>query len=96
MKYGYVYIMTNQYRSVLYTGVTSNIEGRVYEHKTGRGGFFTSKYKCHYLAYYCELEDIQAAIEREKQIKKGTRAKKIELIESFNPDWFDLAAGWYD
>lgn len=96
MKVGYVYIMTNHYRNVLYTGVTSNIEGRVYQHKSGKGGRFTRKYKCYNLAYYEKVESIQSAIEREKQIKKGARAKKIELVERANPDWLDLSEKWYD
>ncbi len=96
MKAGYVYIMTNHYLNVLYTGVTSNLEARVLEHKNGKGSTFTRKFKCCHLVYFEEVENIQTAIEREKQIKAGRRIKKIELIETANVGWIDLANDWYD
>ncbi len=90
----YVYIMTNRRNSVLYTGVTNNLERRVQEHRNGRGGRFTSKYKVTKLAYYEVGADPRSAIEREKQIKGGSRQKKIDLINGMNPEWQDLAEGW--
>lgn len=85
-----VYIMTNTHNTVLYTGVTNNIQRRVLEHRTGTGSKFAKKYNIHKLVYYESGDDINAAIFREKQIKAGSRKKKIELIKSINPDWKDL------
>jgi putative endonuclease len=85
-----VYIITNSRKSVLYTGYTSDLARRVQEHKDGVVKGFTQKYKCHILVYYEVTDDADAAMEREKQIKGGSRAKKIELIESINPEWRDL------
>jgi putative endonuclease len=82
--------MTNHHNSVLYTGVTNNLIRRVFEHKSGRHDGFTSKYKCNKLVYYECGENISGAIFREKQIKAGSRADKIKLIESMNPSWEDL------
>ncbi|MBI2363571.1 MAG: GIY-YIG nuclease family protein [Deltaproteobacteria bacterium] len=89
----YVYIMTNKSRT-LYTGVTNNLERRVYEHKQKLIPGFTSKYNTSRLVYFEATEDIRAAIEREKQIKGWLRSKKVALIESVNPTWADLSAGW--
>jgi putative endonuclease len=86
----YVYIMTNKYNTVLYTGVTNNLVRRVYEHKNGQGGYFTSKYKTNKLAYYEVCQDVKSAIAREKQIKGGSRKKKLDLINSMNSAWDDL------
>jgi putative endonuclease len=86
----YVYIMTNVHNTVLYTGVTNNLIRRVYEHRRGIGGAFTKQYKIIKLVYYQETPDIQAALAREKQIKGGSRQKKINLIEEMNPEWEDL------
>ena len=86
----FVYIMTNISNSVLYTGVTNDLYRRVVEHKAGKGGKFTSKYKITKLVYYECGEDVYAAIEREKQIKGGSRQKKIDLINDINPMWQDL------
>ncbi len=83
--------MTNKSKKVLYTGVTSDLVRRVYEHVQGIGSAFTSKYKLTRLVYYEVADDIQYAIAREKQIKAGSRAKKIKLIDEFNPEWKDLA-----
>ena len=91
----YVYIMTNGKRT-LYVGVTNNLVRRVYEHKYKLVEGFTEKYNLIYLAYYDETTDIMSAIEREKQIKGWRRSKKIELVESVNPKWKDLAMDWYD
>ena len=90
----YVYIMTNKSRT-LYTGVTNNLERRVYEHKHKLVPGFASKYNITWLVYFEATPDIRAAIAREKQIKGWLRVKKIALIESDNPQWEDLSAGWY-
>ena len=85
-----VYIMTNTKNGTLYTGVTSDIIKRVYEHKEGIMKGFTYRYDCKKLVYY-ELHDtMETAITREKQIKAGSRKRKIELIKTMNPDWKDL------
>ena len=89
-KHYYVYIMTNAHNKVLYTGVTNNLARRVYEHRNGLGGVFTKKYNIHKLVYYEIGNDINATIAREKQIKGGSRKKKIDLIESANAEWKDL------
>ena len=86
----YVYIMTNSYNTVLYTGVTSDLARRVCDHKHGRGSRFTSRYKVSKLVYYEVTSDVRAAISREKQIKGGSRQKKIALVEAMNPEWRDL------
>jgi len=85
-----VYIMTNAHNTVLYTGVTNNLQRRVLEHQSGKGGVFTKKYNVHKLVYFEYGSDVNAAIFREKQIKAGSRQKKIDLIKSMNPEWKDL------
>ena len=96
MKKYYVYILANHYNNVLYTGVTGFLEKRVYQHKNGKGGFFTKKYKCHKLVYFNETDCISAAIGYEKKIKAGSRHKKDELIKEENPHWLDLSDGWFE
>ena len=91
MKQYYVYIMTNKSRT-LYTGVTNNLERRVYEHKQKLIPGFTTKYNISRLVFFEATQDIRAAIEREKQIKGWLRSKKIALIESVNPQWEDLSS----
>ncbi len=86
----YIYIITNTYNSVLYTGVTNNLLRRIHEHRQFQGSKFTSKYKVAKLVYYEETGDIKSALSREKQIKGGSRQRKENLIEAFNPDWRDL------
>ncbi len=86
-----IYIMTNKYDTVLYTGVTNNLQRRIWEHKSGVGSKFASKYRTTKLVYYEVTNSIKAAIMREKQIKAGSRRKKIDLINSINPEWRDLA-----
>ena len=86
----YVYILTNKRNNVLYTGVTNDLQRRVYEHREKLGEGFTAKYNVNKLVYYEETESIEAAIKREKQIKGGSRQKKIDLIEGMNPHWKDL------
>ena len=85
-----VYIMTNTHNTVLYTGVSNNLTRRVYEHKNGLGGIFTKKYNVDKLVYYEVGDNIQSALAREKQIKGGSRKKKIDLINGMNPEWKDL------
>ena len=83
--------MTNKLDSVLYTGVTSDMEKRVYGHKSKLIKGFTKKYNVDKLIYYEIFDEISDAIEREKQIKKGSRQKKIDLISKMNPSWNDLS-----
>ena len=87
----FVYILTNKYNRVLYTGVTNNLERRLYQHRNNLIPGFTSKYRCHKLVYFEQMPSAAAAIEREKQIKGWRRKKKITLVESANPDWLELA-----
>ena len=89
-KQGYVYILFNKRNGTLYTGVTSNLVKRVYEHKNKLADGFTSKYGIDKLGYYEIHGLVTFAISREKQIKGGSRKKKLELIESMNPNWLDL------
>jgi putative endonuclease len=89
-KQGYVYILFNKRKGTLYTGVTSNLTKRVYEHKNKLAPGFTSKYGVDKLGYYEVHSNITSAIEREKQIKSGSRRKKLDLIECINPEWNDL------
>ena len=86
----YVYIVTNKKEGALYTGVTSNIIQRIYQHKNTVVDCFTSKYKLDKLVYYEQHSDIHEAIKREKRIKRWYRKWKIELIEKDNKNWQDL------
>jgi putative endonuclease len=95
MKQYYVYIMTNNSRT-LYTGVTDNLIRRVYEHKNKLVEGFTQKYNITKLVHYETTSDARVAIQREKQIKGWLRKKKIALIEAANPEWKDLSEGWYE
>jgi putative endonuclease len=89
---GYIYILTNKNHTVLYTGVTSNLGNRIHEHRTGfYKDSFTSRYNVTKLVYYEEFMSIEDAIFREKQIKAGSRQKKLDLINGFNPEWKDLS-----
>jgi putative endonuclease len=90
----YVYIMSNKSKT-LYTGVTNNLEKRVYEHKNKLKKGFTRRYNIAKLVYYESFLSIQDAIAREKQIKGWLRARKIELIELINPGWDDLSKEWF-
>jgi putative endonuclease len=92
MKRGFVYILTNKWNSVFYIGVTSDILRRIGEHRNGVGSVFASKYNLKKLVLVEELESVVSAIEREKQLKAGSRASKIRLIEKMNPDWKDLSS----
>jgi len=91
MKTYCVYILTNQNHKVLYIGVTNDLMRRVAEHKMGIHEGFTKKYKANKLVYFEESPSITAAIEREKQLKAGSRAKKLALINALNPYWEELA-----
>ena len=95
MRQYYVYILTNRKQGVLYTGVTNNLERRIYEHKNKLISVFTSKYNLTILVYFEATIDVSAAIAREKQIKGWLRNKKVALIESENPDWKDLSDEWF-
>ncbi|MBN4065739.1 GIY-YIG nuclease family protein [Candidatus Amoebophilus asiaticus] len=86
----YVYILTNRNNHVLYTGVTNDIVRRVYEHKNKLIKGFTNRYNVNKLVWLEEYNDVFATIEREKQIKAGSRKSKLDLINQGNPDWKDL------
>ncbi|MHA7131840.1 GIY-YIG nuclease family protein [Algoriphagus namhaensis] len=91
-KGGCVYILTNKNKTTLYVGVTSGLIQRLYQHRTKENRrSFTSRYNVDLLVYFEEFHSIEEAIAREKQLKAGSRKKKIELIESINPTWRDLS-----
>ena len=84
----YVYILTNKHKTVLYTGVTNNLASRLFQHQNNMDQFsLTYKYNTTFLIYYERFQFIQHAIVREKELKGWRRSKKIELINSFNPEW---------
>ena len=85
-----VYMLASRRNGTLYVGVTSDLVRRVWQHKSGATGGFTSKYKVHGLVWYERHESMEGAILREKQLKAGSRARKIALIERMNPGWRDL------
>ncbi len=87
---GYIYIVSNTSRSVLYIGVTSNLYKRAYQHKSGEGSIFSSRFKCTDLVYFEFFPTIMEAIQREKKLKKWKRKWKEELIKSLNPNYDDL------
>ena len=86
----FVYIMTNSASTALYTGVTNNLPRRAWEHREGQGKGFTGRYRMTKLVYYEVFDDPLSAIQREKQIKAGSRRKKMDLIDGVNPRWEDL------
>ena len=90
----YVYLLTNWNDKVMYVGVTNNLERRIYEHKNKLIKGFTEKYNVNKLVYFEETQDVTAAIEREKKIKKWRRKKKNQLVNLMNPKWDDLSSGW--
>ena len=92
----YIYIMSNQNDTVLYIGVTNNIERRIQEHKSGLIPGFTQKYNCDKLVYLETYSDINQALDREKQLKKWRREKKDWLIKRQNPEYVDLSGGFLD
>jgi len=90
-----VYVLASAAR-VLYTGVTSNLHKRTWQHKEKIFDGFTDKFRACRLVYWESFDDVRKAIDREKQIKRWRREKKVGLIERFNPDWHDLSDGWYE
>jgi putative endonuclease len=95
MKTYYVYIMSSK-SGTLYTGMTSDLEKRVYQHKNKLVEGFTKKYDVNRLVYFEETDDVDSAIAREKQIKGWRRSKKIDLIKSTNQKWTDLSEDWFE
>ena len=95
MKIGNVYILSNKLRTVTYIGVTSDLEDRVLNHKSGCGSIFTTKYNITDLMYFEEISGMQNAIDREKQLKTWKKEWKWDLIKEDNPDLLDLAADWF-
>ena len=89
-KQGYVYIMSNKYRTTFYIGVTSDLEGRIWQHVNGEGSAFVKKYRLHDLMFYEHIERIADAIDREKQLKNWHHEWKANLIKSINPEMKDL------
>lgn len=89
MAHFFVYIMSNEYNTTLYTGVAKDVRRRSFEHKSALSGF-CAMYKVRKLVYYRQFDTIDAAIAEEKRIKGGSRKKKIQLIEEMNPSWTDL------
>ena len=87
----YVYILASKQNGTLYIGVTNDLERRLYEHKNNLVDGFTKRYRVYNLVYYESVNDINAALQREKQLKRWTRKWKMELIEKENPEWSDLA-----
>ncbi len=87
----YVYMLTNKYNKVLYTGVTNDLQRRLFEHRGDNKGSFSQQYNTHKLVYYETTSDVKAAIAREKQLKGWRRDKKDALINSMNPLWRDLS-----
>jgi len=90
----YVYLLTNWNDEVMYIGMNNHLESRMYEHKRKLAKGFTSKYNVHKLVYFEEGNDVQAAIAREKEIKKWRREKKNNLVKTLNPEWRDLSEDW--
>ena len=85
-----VYMLASQRNGTLYVGVTSNLAGRVWQHKNDVVEGFTKRYGVHRLVWYERHDSMESAILREKQLKAGSRARKVALIEANNPDWLDL------
>ena len=91
----WVYMMTNRWKNVLYTGMTNSLERRVLEHKNHAVPGFTDRYNCDRLVYFETYGEVDQAIAREAQLKAWSRSKKDRLIATMNPEWNDLAADWY-
>ena len=97
MKPGFIYILTNKTHTVLYVGVTSNLPQRILDHKEKKHkDSFSRKYNVNQLVYWESFQEIGDAIMREKQIKGGSRQKKLDLINALNPEWHDLYEGIKD
>ena len=92
----YVYILASKIRGTLYIGITNDLQRRVYEHKMGIKKGFTQKYGISRLVYFETFQNVEEAIDREKNLKKWKRNWKVKLIEEDNLRWFDLASDWYD
>ena len=90
----FVYMLTNWDDSVLYIGVTGNLQKRLYEHRNGLAEGFTKKYNVYKLVYFEHTTDVYSALSREKQLKKWTRKKKNALVTGMNPTWCDLSETW--
>ena len=93
----WIYILASRRNGTLYVGVTNSLEKRLWRHRTSSAAgaaSFSARYQVHRLVYWERFTSIDHAIAREKQLKAGSRAKKIALIETENPEWLDLAAGW--
>lgn len=88
----FVYILTNFNRTVLYIGITSDLQKRIREHRLGKGSKFTAKYNLKYVIYFEEFCDVYEAIQREKDLKSKSRQKKEAIINQFNPNWDDLSS----
>lgn len=95
MKTYYIYMIANKSNTVLYIGVTNNLERRIFEHKHKIIKGFSSKYNLTKLVYYEEYSDITTAIAREKHLKGWRRSRKNGLVETVNPEWKDLTDEWY-
>ena len=94
MKSYYVYILTNKFNTVLYVGITDNLNRRTTEHANALHQGFTKRYRAHKLVYYERYSNVLDAISREKQLKGWTRDKKRKLVEKRNPDWNDWSVGF--
>jgi putative endonuclease len=90
----FVYITASRSR-VIYIGMTNDLHRRMFEHRNGVIEGFTKQYRCHRLVHFESFDDVAKAIDREKQLKRWSRVKKLWLIERRNPTWEDLAAEWY-
>ena len=91
----WVYVLTNRWNGTLYIGVTNDLKRRIWEHKTGVIPGFPKQYGLRRLIYLEEFRDVRRAIDREKQLKGWNRQRKLELLETGNPDWKDLSADWF-
>ena len=87
----YVYLLTNWNNKVMYVGITNDLQRRIFEHKEKSVKGFTEKYNVHKLVYFEQTSDVEAALTREKEIKKWRREKKNRLVENANPSWMDLS-----
>lgn len=92
----WVYILASRRNGTLYVGISNSLERRIWQHKQKTNAGFTSRYRVNQLVHFENFRDVSNAIAREKQLKAGSRAKKIALIEQNNPEWHDLSAGWFD
>jgi putative endonuclease len=92
----YVDILASKKNGTLYVGVTNSLQKRLWQHRHGLQSGFAHRYEVSMLVFFEEFRSVENAIAREKQLKAGSRKKKIALIEAVNPEWLDLSAGWYD